>query len=63
MSPNPHIVGRIEESRIDARAVTDDPLQKSGIPAVATCNAVISENPDITRLRCKRFADPLRRGG
>ena len=29
MPPNPHIVGRIEESRIDARPVADDPLQKS----------------------------------
>ena len=35
MPPNPHIVGRIEESRIDTRAVTDDPLQKSDIAAVA----------------------------
>jgi hypothetical protein len=24
---------------------------------------MLAENPDITRLRCKRFADPLRRGG
>ncbi len=36
MPPNPHIVGRIEESRIDTRPVADDPLQKSGIATVAT---------------------------
>src|SRR5262245_1145682 len=56
MSPNPHIVGRIEESRIDAYAVANDPLQKSGIPAVAASNAMLAENPDITRLRpwCRR---------
>ena len=63
MSSNPHIVRRIEESRIDTRAVADDSLQKFGIPAVATSHPMLAENPDITRLRCKRFADPLRRGG
>jgi hypothetical protein len=56
MPPNPHIVGRIEKSRVDTRIPTDDPLQKSSIAAVATSNPVISENPDITRLRswCRR---------
>src|SRR5258705_2098381 len=56
MPPNPHIVGRIEESRIDARPVADDPLQKSSIAAVATSQPVLSENPDIIRLRsrCRR---------
>ena len=54
--PNPHIVGRIEEGRIDSCPVADDPLQKSGITAVATSNPVIPENPDVTRLRswCRR---------
>src|SRR5271170_4153019 len=56
MPSNPHIVGGIEESGIDTLLVADDPLQKFGIAAVATSNAVVSENPDITRLRsgCRR---------
>ena len=36
MPPNPHIVGRVAESRIDTRSVADDPLQEFGIPAIAT---------------------------
>src|SRR6202043_17113 len=56
MPPNPHIVGRIEESRIDTRRAADDPLQKASIATIATSNPVIPENPDITRLRswCRR---------
>ncbi len=50
MALDPHIVGRIEESRIDTRAVADDPLQKSDIAAVATSDPVLAENPDITGL-------------
>src|SRR5260370_4296913 len=62
MSPNPHIVGRTEESRIDTRPVADDPLQKAGIATVATSYPVISENPDIARLRsrcCRNGRDDL----
>src|ERR1700676_2758115 len=56
MPPNPHIVGRIEESRIDTRLVADDPLQKSSIATIAPSHPGISENPDIARLRlwCRR---------
>ena len=54
MSPNPHIVGRIEESRIDTRPVADDPLQEIGIATVATSYPVISENPDVAGLRSWR---------
>lgn len=53
MPPNPHIVGRIEESRIDTRLVADDPLQKYSIAAIITSNPVISENPDIAGLRTR----------
>jgi hypothetical protein len=48
--PNPHIVGRVEESRIDTRCVADDPPQEFGIPAVATSHPVITENPDVACL-------------
>src|SRR5258705_3620971 len=54
MPPNPHIVGRVEESRIDTRSVADDPLQEFGIPAVAASHPVIPENPDIAWLRSWR---------
>ncbi len=51
MPPNPHIVGRIEESRIDTRLVADDPLQKSSIATIATSHPMLAKNPDIARLR------------
>jgi hypothetical protein len=54
MPPNPHIVGRVEESRIDTRPVADDTLQEFSIPAIATPHPVISENPDIAWLRSWR---------
>ena len=43
MPANPHIVGRIEESRVDTRPLADDPLQKSGIAAVATSDPMLAE--------------------
>src|SRR5262249_59691022 len=49
-----HIVGRIEESRIDTRPVADDSLQKSRIAAIAASHPMLAENPDITRLRSWR---------
>jgi hypothetical protein len=56
MPANPHIVGRIEESGIDTRPVADDPLQKSGIAAVATSDPMLAQNPDIaTPARSKRW--------
>src|SRR6266481_5480509 len=54
MPPNPHIVGRVEESRIDTSSVADDPPQEFGIPAIATPHPVFSENPDIAWLRSWR---------
>lgn len=54
MPPDPHIVGRIEESRIDEHSVADDPLQEFGIAAVATSHPMLAENPDISRLGCWR---------
>src|SRR6516164_4461990 len=57
ISPDPHIVGRIKESRIDTRPVADDPLQKSGIAAVATSNPVLAQNPDIAWLRPWRYRE------
>jgi hypothetical protein len=62
MPPNPHVVGRIEECRIDKRPVADNPLQKSGIAAVATSQPVITEYPDIAQLRswcCRNRWDDL----
>ena len=62
MPANPHIVGGIEESRIDMRSVADDPLQKSGITAVATSYPMIPEYPDIAWLRsgrCREGRDDL----
>src|SRR5262249_28356517 len=55
MPPNPHIVGRIEESRIDACPVADDLLQKSSITAIATSHSMLAKNPDVTQLgsRCR----------
>src|SRR6516225_6108315 len=57
MPADPHIVGRIEESRIDPRPVTNDPLQKSGIAAVATSDPMLAENPDIAWLRPWRYRE------
>src|SRR6516225_7306936 len=57
MPTNPHIVGGIEESRIDTRSVPDDPLQKSGIAAVATSNPVLAEIPDIAWLCPWRYRE------
>jgi len=57
MPANPHIVGGIEESRIDTRPVADDPLQKTGIAAVATSNPVLAENPDIAWLCPWRYRE------
>jgi hypothetical protein len=54
MPADPHIVGRIEESRVDTCPVTDDPLQKSGITAVTTSDSMLAENPDIAHLRFGR---------
>jgi len=54
MPADPHIVGGIEESRIDPRPIADDPLQKSGIAAVAT------SPPAVVRLRACA-AGPARR--
>src|SRR5258705_12142159 len=54
MSPDSYIVGRVEEGRIDAVRLADDPLQKPGIAAIATSHPVISENPDIAWLRSWR---------
>jgi hypothetical protein len=48
MPPNPHVVGRIEESLIGTRSVADDSLQKSGVAAVATSHPMLAEKPDIT---------------
>ena len=47
MSSDPHIVGGIEKSRIDACPAADDPLQEFNVPAVATSHPVISKNPDV----------------
>ena len=55
MPANPHIVGRIEESRIDTRPIAENPPQEIGIATVATSHPMISENPDIARLRSWRF--------
>ena len=57
MPADPHIVGGIEESRVDTRPVADDPLQKSGIAAVATSDPMLAENPDIARLRPWRYRE------
>ena len=57
MPADPHIVGGIEESRIDPRPVADDTLQESGIAAVATSNPVLAENPDIARLCPRRYRE------
>ncbi len=50
MPSNPHVVGRIEESRIDARPVAEEPLQETSVAAIATAHAVIPEDPYIARL-------------
>jgi hypothetical protein len=39
MAANPHIAGRIEESRIDTRPVADNPSQEIGIATIATSPA------------------------
>ena len=57
MPANPHFVGRIEESRIDTRPIADDPLQESGIAAVATSDPMLAKNPDIARLRPWRYRE------
>jgi hypothetical protein len=54
MPANPHIVGGIEESHIHMRSVADDPLQKSGITAVAASNPMLAEYPDVAWLRSRR---------
>src|SRR6266403_214855 len=54
MPPNPHIVERVEESRIDTRPLADDPLQEFAIPAIATPHPVIPKNPDVAWLRSWR---------
>ncbi len=55
MASNSHIVGRIEESGIDTRAVTNYSLQIFGVAAVATSHPMLAENPDITGPRPWRF--------
>ena len=55
MAPNPHIVGRVEESRIDTRSVADDPLQEFGIPAVAASHPVIPKDPDVAQFRSRCY--------
>ena len=57
MPADPHIVGGIEERRIDPRPVADDPLQKSGIAAVATSDPMLAQNPDIARLCPWRYRE------
>ena len=44
---DPHIVGRIEESRIDMRPLANDPLQKSSVPTITASHPVIAEDPDV----------------
>jgi hypothetical protein len=41
MAANPHIVGRIKKRRIDTGPVADDPLQESGITAIATSHPML----------------------
>jgi len=49
MPPNPHIVGRVEESRIDTRPWPMNPLQEFAVPAIATPHPVIPKNPDVAQ--------------
>ena len=57
MSPNPHIVRRIQEGRIDTPPVADDLLQKFGIAAVAASDPMLAEYPDIAWLRSGRYRE------
>ena len=57
MPADPHIVGGIEESRIDPRPIADDPLQKSGIAAVATSDPMLAKNPYIAWFRPWRYRE------
>ena len=58
MAVDADVVGRIEEGRVDPRAVADHRLQEREIPAVAAADAVLAQDPDVAGLRARRRPAP-----
>ena len=52
-----HVVGRVEEGGVDARTLADHSLQERDVAPVAAADAMISQDPDITRAGARSLRD------